>query len=144
MSESNAKYIETAVTGRIVPLGAMTRARVSPHTKAEIVIPDLGPSSIIEVDYIREYTEDDPSFSITKGDKWARSVKINNKPSFGAWVAIFYQVANPPHISKPNYEILDTNPPPSETPKKIVGATVVAKYEDGSKSDPIEMKVVDE
>lgn len=134
------EYIDTDVVGKIIPLQVGTRFRNEPHTKAGYLLPNYGPSDVIEVDTVREYTANDDFYSVTKGDKWGRVFRVNGQPRTG-WMAIIYQKVSPPNICTPAYTVVDAPPPPAGEKPKIIGATVVAKYDDGSVSEPVELKV---
>jgi len=135
-------FIETPVKGTIKPLASGTRLREDANTKASYTLPTYGINDVVEVDLVREYTASDANLAITKGDKWGRVVKINGVEKKG-WMAIYYQIVTPPNICTPNYTVKDDAPvPPSGEKPKIIGATVIARFSDGSVSEPVNMKVV--
>lgn len=134
------QYIDTQVTGRIIPKASGTRLRNDAHTKAIYTLPTYGDNDLVEVDLVREYTENDINFAVTNGDKWGRVIRVNGVERKG-WMAIIYQRVTPPNICTPAYTVVDAPPPPPVEKPKIIGATVVAKYDDGSISEPVELKV---
>lgn len=133
------EYQDTKVVGKIIPLQVGTRFRIEAHTKANYILPNYGPADVIEVDFVREYTTNDDAYAVTKGDKWGHIIRINGVERDG-WMAIIYQKVSPSNISTPAYTEVDAPPPPSGEKPKIIGATVVAKYSDGSTSEPVELK----
>lgn len=123
-------YKDTPVTGKIKPLGNGTRLRDDANTAAN-VITSYGPNDVIEVDLIREHTTSDSAKAITAGDKWGRVIRVNGVERNG-WMAKYYQRASPPNICTPDYIVNDAPPPPSGEKPKILKATIVTEYSDGS------------
>lgn len=133
-------FIDTPVRGTIVPIASGTRMRTAPTTKAAVLIMSLGPTDVVEVDVVREYTQTNIPEYVTIGDMWGHVVRVNGVAKDG-WTAIKYHRVSPPDISRQNYIILDDDDENPPTIPTIIGATLIPKLSNGQDGEPIELVV---
>lgn len=109
--ENMEVFVDTPVTGSIVPKANGTRVRHDASTYTQVRA-DYNAGVLVEIDLIRQYTESTIREHVWVGDLWGRVVQVNGvaipQP---AWMAIDYH--NAP-ICEKHYVLTNPGDPPTE------------------------------